>query len=84
MLALLKGNPRWNRILQLLAGWKITLEINVPADDTERGVLMVLSQTYLEWEKATEKRGIQKGIQQGIQAERRTRLRLCLRLGLVC
>ena len=60
VLALPKGDLRRNRILQLLAGWKITLEINNPADDAEQGVLMVLSQAYLEWEKATEERGIQK------------------------
>jgi hypothetical protein len=74
VLALPKGDLRRNRILQLLAGWKITLEINNPVDDAERGVLMVLSQAYLEWEKATEERGIQEGIQQGIQAERRLTL----------
>jgi hypothetical protein len=70
VLAIPEGDPRRSRILQLLAGWKITLEINDPADDEERGVLMVLSQAYLEWEKETEERGIQ----QGIQSERRITL----------
>ncbi|WP_404790166.1 hypothetical protein [Altericista sp. CCNU0014] len=70
VLAIPEGDPRRRRILQLLAGWKITLEINDPADDEERGVLMVLSQAYLEWEKETEERGIQ----QGIQSERRITL----------
>jgi hypothetical protein len=70
VLAIPEGDPRRSRILQLLAGWKITLEIDDPADDEERGVLMVLSQAYLEWEKETEERGIQ----QGIQSERRITL----------
>ncbi len=70
VLAIPEGDPRRSRILQLLAGWKITLEINDPADDEERGVLMVLSQAYLEWEKETQERGIQ----QGIQSERRITL----------
>jgi hypothetical protein len=63
VLAIPEGDPRRSRILQLLAGWKITLEISDPADDEERGVVMVLSQAYLEWEKETEERGIQRGIQ---------------------
>lgn len=69
-----KGDPRRNRILRLLASWKITLEISEAADDAERGVLMVLSQAYLAWEKETEEKGIQEGIQQGIQCERRITL----------
>lgn len=63
VLAIPKGDPRRSRILQLLAGWKITLEIDNPADNEERGVMMALSQAYLEWEKRTEERGIQQGIQ---------------------
>jgi hypothetical protein len=70
VLATPKGDPRRGRILQMLAGWKITLEIDNPADDEERGVMMALSQAYLEWEKQTEERGIQ----QGIQSERRVTL----------
>jgi hypothetical protein len=86
VLALPTEDPKRGKILQLLASWRITLEINDPMDNAERGVLMVLSQAYLEWEKATEERGIQEGIQeglqqgiqqglqQGIQAERQTTL----------
>lgn len=74
VLAIPKGDPRRSRILQLLAGWKITLEIDNLADREERGVMMVLSQAYLEWEKETEERGIQQGIQQGIQSDRQVTL----------
>ena len=78
VLASPKGDPQRDRILRLLASWKITLEINDPADDAERGVLMALSQAYLAWEKETEEKGmqegIQQGIQQGIQSERRITL----------
>jgi hypothetical protein len=74
VLAIPKGDPRRSRILQLLAGWKITLEIDNLADHEERGVMMMLSQAYLEWEKETEERGIQQGIQQGIQSERQVTL----------
>jgi hypothetical protein len=70
VLAFPKGDPRRDRILRLLASWKITLEISDPADDAERGVLMVLSQAYLAWEKETQ----EKGIQEGIQSERRITL----------
>jgi hypothetical protein len=74
VLAFPKGDPRRDRILRLLASWKITLEISDPADDEDRGVVMVLSQAYLEWEKETEERGIQRGIQQGSQYERQITL----------
>jgi hypothetical protein len=78
VLALPTEDPKRGKILQLLASWRITLEINDPMDNAERGVLMALSQAYLEWEKATEQRGIQEGIQQGlqqgIQAERQATL----------
>ncbi len=70
LLAFPKGDLRRDRILRLLASWKITLEINDPADNAERGVLMALSQAYLAWEKETE----EKGIQEGILSERRITL----------
>lgn len=72
ILAFPNTDPRRDRTLQLLAGWKITLELNNPVndEDEERGVLMVLSQAYLEWEKTTK----ESGIQEGIQAERRATL----------
>lgn len=59
VLALPKTDPRRGRSLQLLASWKITLELNDPVNDEKRGVIMALSQAYLEWEKETEQRGIQ-------------------------
>jgi hypothetical protein len=39
---------------------------------------MALSQAFLEWEQATEARGIQIGIEQGIQIERRNTLEFLL------
>ena len=68
LLAFPKRDPRRSRALQLLASWKITLETGETLEAEEQGLMMTLSQAYLEWEQKTEARGKQ----QGIKTERET------------
>ncbi|MCU0566582.1 MAG: flagellar assembly protein H [Oculatellaceae cyanobacterium Prado106] len=61
VLALPKSVTYRFQILQLLAQWKISLEllpnIDSDEDEEERLTVMALSQAYLEWERETEQRG---------------------------
>jgi hypothetical protein len=75
VLALPPTDRRRVEMLQLLANWKIgvdlTLDVN---DEEERNLVMALSQAYLEWEQQTESRGIQIGAEN----ERRRNLEMFL------
>ena len=70
ILAFPQQNAQRTGVLELLVSWKITLEISHSGNEEERGVMMALSQAYLEWKQQTK----QQGIEQGIQTERRTML----------
>ena len=60
-IALSEKDPRRDIALRVLANWKFMIEVS-PEADADRELLMALSQAYLEWEQATERRGIQQGI----------------------
>ena len=59
VLALPVDNPQRATALRLLTNWRITIETNANIDEEDRELMMVLSQAYLEWERATEDRGMQ-------------------------
>ena len=65
VLALPIEDPRRAITLQLLANWKITIEVNTVTDEEERALIMALSPAFLEWEQQIERRGIEQGIEQG-------------------
>ncbi len=79
VLELPQDDPRRSQILRLLATWKIRIEVSNESDDEDQELLMTLSQAYLEWEQATEQRGLQQGLQQGLQLGRRITLESILR-----
>lgn len=54
-------DPRRLRALKLLATWKINIEAGAELDEEGRELVMTLSQAYLEWERETERRGMQQG-----------------------
>jgi hypothetical protein len=68
VLALPKSNPQRSRILQMLASWKIRIELTAPLDTEQEQLQMALSQAYLEWEQSTEKRGEQQGKREVVEA----------------
>ncbi|MBF2014771.1 MAG: hypothetical protein IGS23_06095 [Rivularia sp. T60_A2020_040] len=65
------NEPRRDRILQLLATWKISIEVNNLVEQEDRELMMALSQAYLEWEQKTKRLGAEEGIQQGVQQGQR-------------
>jgi hypothetical protein len=52
--------PVRSKTLQLLASWKITLELGI-VETQERELMMALSQAYLEWEQRTIEQGLEQG-----------------------
>jgi hypothetical protein len=74
--------PLRMRVLQLLANWKISLEVTQALEQEDQTLMATLSQAYLEWEQQTEQRGIERGRQEGIERERSLVLRqLSLKVG---
>jgi predicted transposase YdaD len=72
VLALPLQSQRRTELLRLLVGLKITIETTPEIVDADQELIMALSQAYLEWEQATEQRGIQKGRQEGMQEGERS------------
>jgi hypothetical protein len=72
LLAMPESDPKRTNALSLLVSWRINIEITNQVESEEQRILMALSQTYLEWEKQTERRGLEQGIEQGRERERRT------------
>lgn len=72
VLALPLDDPRRLSALQLLAAWKITMEVSSVLDDEERELMVTLSQAYLDWEQETKQQGAE-------QASRSLILRLLTR-----
>jgi predicted transposase YdaD len=72
VLALPLQSQRRTELLRLLVGLKITIETTPEIVDADQELMMALSQAYLEWEQATEQRGIQKGRQEGMQEGERS------------
>ncbi len=67
VIALPPTDPERAMALRLLSTWKITIDTDHPEiiDSEEQRLTMALSQAFLEWEQATEYRGLQQGLQQG-------------------
>jgi Domain of unknown function (DUF4351) len=72
VLALPLQDRRRVEMLRLLASLKISIEMTPEIIDADQELMMALSQAYLEWEQATEQRGIQKGREEGRQVEARS------------
>jgi len=49
--------PQRMRVLQLLANWKISLEVAQVLEQEDQTLMATLSQAYQEWEQQTEQRG---------------------------
>jgi hypothetical protein len=61
--------------LNLLVSWRINIGVSELFEREEENILMALSQTYLEWEKQTVRRGMEIELQRGterLNAERRS------------
>lgn len=65
VLALPRNHPRRNNILQILANWKVKIELGEIEGFSQQEGLMAFSQAFLEWEEATRQQGRQQGRQEG-------------------
>jgi flagellar biosynthesis/type III secretory pathway protein FliH len=72
LLEMPESDPKRSNALNLLVSWRINMEVTNQVESEEQRILMALSQTYLEWEKQTERRGLEQGREQGRELERRT------------
>lgn len=61
LLGLPEEDARRSSVLQLLVGWKVTIEGSGAINNEEQALMATLSQAYLEWERQTEARGMQQG-----------------------
>ena len=61
-------DPLRSVVLQLLATWKISLELTPFAAQEEEETMVQLSQAYVEWEERTK----QQGVEQGVEREARS------------
>jgi predicted transposase/invertase (TIGR01784 family) len=75
VLALPDAAPQRGRILQLLASWRVRMDIGKLADLFQQEEIMALSEAYVVWEQETTNKGRQKGQQEGRQ-ERGTEIAL--------
>jgi hypothetical protein len=64
LLAMPESDPKRSNALNLLVSWRINMEVTNQVESEEQRILMALSQTYLEWEKQTERRGREQGREQ--------------------
>ncbi|MBZ8179994.1 hypothetical protein [Oscillatoria salina] len=67
LIALPKANLLRVNTLELIANWRINLQMRENLTDEDRELIMNLSPAYLQWREATLNEGIQQGVQQGIQ-----------------
>jgi Domain of unknown function (DUF4351) len=62
-------DPRRDRALELLATWKISLEITQAFEEEEQSLMVQLTEAYLEWKEITqdiaERKGLRKGRREG-------------------
>ena len=56
-LALPVDRPERKRILQLVASWKVRIDIGELSDFVEQEEIMAFSEAFLTWERETESRG---------------------------
>jgi hypothetical protein len=87
VLALTPDDGRRLRALRVLSSWKVAIELTpdvdmgIPVDRDDEEVMMALTQAYLEWERATEQRGLEQGLEQGLErGQKQEASRLVLRL----
>ncbi len=57
VLAMPPSNPKRNTILQMLANWKVRIDLGELANFAEREELMALSEAFLVWEQETRQEG---------------------------
>ncbi len=67
LLLLPESDSKRMTALNLLVSWRINIGISELFEREEESILMALSQTYLEWERQTERRGLEIGLQRGIE-----------------
>ncbi len=53
-----KDHPRRNKILRLLASWGVKIETGEVESFVGQEMIMAFSQAFLDWEQATEAKGI--------------------------
>ncbi len=58
VVALPEDHPRRTRILRLLMAWKVRIEMGEVQEFLGQEAVMAYPQVFLDWEKATEERGI--------------------------
>jgi hypothetical protein len=58
-------DARRTSTLQLLATWKISLELTGTLDQEDRELMAALTQAYLDWEQKTKQEGLEQGLEQG-------------------
>ena len=70
-----KGHPRRDKILRLLASWGVKIETGEIESFLGQEIIMAFSQAFLDWEEATEAKGISIGEQRGISIGQREHAR---------
>jgi hypothetical protein len=68
LLLLPESDPKRSSAIGLLVAWRISIKVVGQVESEEERILMALSQTYLEWEKETERRGLERGLLQERQS----------------
>jgi hypothetical protein len=69
VLALSPNDPQRSRILQMLASWKVRIDMIQPLDDPEdEKLLMPLSQVFLDWERKTQEQAERKVVEALLKA----------------
>ncbi|WP_346341785.1 hypothetical protein [[Phormidium] sp. ETS-05] len=76
LVALPEENAYRRQLLEILANWRINLEINQNVSDEDKELIMNLSPAYLQWREATLQEGMQAGLQTGLQTGRQEEQRL--------
>jgi len=71
LLELPPGNPFRRNLLEVLANWRINVEVRQNIDEDDRELIMNLSPAYLRWREEAVQEGRQEGLQEGRQEERR-------------
>ncbi|MGB7415982.1 MAG: DUF4351 domain-containing protein [Thermosynechococcaceae cyanobacterium] len=66
VLDLTTTDPQRLLMLRVLGNWKVTLELS-QVEFEDRESIMAFSQAFLEWEQATEQKGIQQGLERGLE-----------------
>jgi hypothetical protein len=76
LLLLPESDPKRSNALNLLVSWRINIGVMNQVESEEQRILMALSQTYLEWEQQTERRGRERGLEEERRATILNRMKL--------